>query len=159
MAFIWALSRWHVLWSVGWLDAVGLTGLGDIDWTPRSTLVYPAVCISVGLLAGLLGQGGGFIMVRGGATSAAAGLMGSIGVVRMRADAKTLRKGGRDRCQMPAYAKRTDSLCLPGISDWFSCAPNVTVACNCRPVTHPAAHPLFEDKSQGKSVVTHRLPR
>jgi uncharacterized membrane protein YfcA len=64
MAAIWAVSRWHVLWRVGWQDALGLTSIGDLDWTPRSTLVYPAVCISVGLLAGLLGLGGGFIMVR-----------------------------------------------------------------------------------------------
>lgn len=65
MAGIWWVTRWHVLWRVGWSECLGLNSESHtIPWTPRSTLLYPALCIIVGAVAGLLGLGGGSLMVR-----------------------------------------------------------------------------------------------
>jgi len=34
---------------------------GDIQWTPRATIIYPAICSGAGLCAGLFGIGGGIV--------------------------------------------------------------------------------------------------
>jgi uncharacterized membrane protein YfcA len=34
---------------------------GDVQWTPRSTLLYPALCTFAGLCAGVFGVGGGIV--------------------------------------------------------------------------------------------------
>ncbi len=36
---------------------------GDVQWTPRSTLLYPALCTFAGLCAGVFGVGGGIVKV------------------------------------------------------------------------------------------------
>lgn len=36
---------------------------GDVQWTSRSTLLYPALCTFAGLCAGVFGVGGGIIKV------------------------------------------------------------------------------------------------
>ena len=36
---------------------------GDVQWTERATIIYPAVCSLAGLVAGLFGIGGGVIKV------------------------------------------------------------------------------------------------
>lgn len=38
---------------------------GDVHWTPRSTLLYPALCTFAGLCAGTFGVGGGIVKVGG----------------------------------------------------------------------------------------------
>lgn len=37
---------------------------GDVEWTPGSTLLYPALCSFAGLAAGIFGVGGGIIKAR-----------------------------------------------------------------------------------------------
>merc|ERR1719152_715639 len=34
---------------------------GEVQWTPRNTMVYPMVCALAGLFAGLFGVGGGIV--------------------------------------------------------------------------------------------------
>lgn len=34
---------------------------GDVEWNPRNTLRYPAVCFFAGFFAGLFGVGGGIV--------------------------------------------------------------------------------------------------
>ncbi len=34
---------------------------GDVEWTSRSTLLYPALCSFAGMAAGVFGVGGGII--------------------------------------------------------------------------------------------------
>jgi Sulfite exporter TauE/SafE len=34
---------------------------GDIEWTPRTTLSYPAACSFAGVIAGMFGVGGGIV--------------------------------------------------------------------------------------------------
>ena len=34
---------------------------GEVQWTPRATIVFPAVCSIAGLVAGLFGVGGGVV--------------------------------------------------------------------------------------------------
>ena len=34
---------------------------GEVEWTPRNTVVYPAVCTLAGLVAGMFGVGGGIV--------------------------------------------------------------------------------------------------
>ena len=63
MMLVWAVMRWHVLWRVGWQDLLGMTHCTDIRWTPKSTLIYPAIVITVGVMAGMLGLGGGIVLV------------------------------------------------------------------------------------------------
>lgn len=63
MMIVWAVMRWHVLWRVGWQNVLGLTHSTDIKWTPTSTLTYPAIVITVGVMAGMLGLGGGIVLV------------------------------------------------------------------------------------------------
>lgn len=64
------------------MDALGISSMDDIHWTPYTTLVYPALCTTVGLLAGLLGLGGGVVMVRV-STKATEGLHASACVSRL----------------------------------------------------------------------------
>lgn len=63
MLCVWAVMRWHVLWRVGWQEVLGMTYPTDIKWTPASTLTYPAIVITVGIMAGMLGLGGGIVLV------------------------------------------------------------------------------------------------
>ena len=35
---------------------------GDIHWTIRNSLLIPLICLSAGILAGLLGLGGGMVI-------------------------------------------------------------------------------------------------
>jgi len=63
MMIVWAVMRWHVLWRVGWQNELGLNHPTDIKWTPTSTLTYPAIVITVGVMAGMLGLGGGIVLV------------------------------------------------------------------------------------------------
>lgn len=46
MMVVWALMRWHVLWRVGWQQALCMTHPTDIVWTANSTLTYPAIVIT-----------------------------------------------------------------------------------------------------------------
>ena len=39
---------------------------GDVEWTPASTLLYPALCSFAGVAAGVFGVGGGIIKVGSG---------------------------------------------------------------------------------------------
>jgi hypothetical protein len=42
--------------------AAGIASLeGDVEWTSRSTLLYPALCSFAGMAAGVFGVGGGII--------------------------------------------------------------------------------------------------
>ncbi|CAN0410444.1 unnamed protein product, partial [Hapterophycus canaliculatus] len=36
-------------------------GEGDVEWDPKNTLRYPAVCFFAGFFAGLFGVGGGIV--------------------------------------------------------------------------------------------------
>jgi hypothetical protein len=63
MMIVWALMRWHVLWRVGWQNVLGMTHPTDIAWTATSTLTFPAIVITVGVMAGMLGLGGGIVLV------------------------------------------------------------------------------------------------
>lgn len=36
-------------------------GEGDVEWNPKNTLRYPAVCFFAGFFAGLFGVGGGIV--------------------------------------------------------------------------------------------------
>jgi uncharacterized membrane protein YfcA len=65
MGGVWGLMRLHVLWRMGWQTHLGLTHPTDIPWSPTSTLVYPAIVITVGVMAGMLGLGGGIVLVSG----------------------------------------------------------------------------------------------
>jgi hypothetical protein len=62
MLLVQAGVRRHVLWKAAWKSALGLRDAGDLKWSPRSTLLYPAVCVSAGVIAGLLGLGGGLVL-------------------------------------------------------------------------------------------------
>ena len=62
MLATWAVVRRHVLWKARWRAALGLAAPGDLRWTPRTTALYPAICISAGVIAGLLGLGGGLVL-------------------------------------------------------------------------------------------------
>ena len=42
---------------------------GDIEWTPVTTVTYPAVCSIAGLVAGMFGVGGGIVKVQHPAAS------------------------------------------------------------------------------------------
>jgi hypothetical protein len=57
-----AVARRHVLWKAAWGEALGLADAGNLRWDARGTLIYPAVCISAGVIAGLLGLGGGLVL-------------------------------------------------------------------------------------------------
>ena len=47
----------------GVLDEIKETGQqGDIKWTPKNTLQYPAICVICGIMAGLMGIGGGMVV-------------------------------------------------------------------------------------------------
>ncbi len=37
---------------------------GEVVWTRRATIVYPALCTSAGVVAGMFGVGGGIVKVR-----------------------------------------------------------------------------------------------
>lgn len=63
MMVVWALMRWHVLWRVGWQNVLGMTHPTDIVWTATSTLTFPAIVTTVGVMAGMLGLGGGIVLV------------------------------------------------------------------------------------------------
>lgn len=67
MCLVWAAVRRHVLWCVGWRECLCIAHNGEVNWTPRTTLVYPSICTLIGALAGLLGLGGGTFLVSGGA--------------------------------------------------------------------------------------------
>merc|ERR1712232_513509 len=55
--------RIALLRSVKQKSALGLTALpGDLQWTPRTTAIYPAFAVLAGVLAGLLGIGGGMVL-------------------------------------------------------------------------------------------------
>lgn len=36
-------------------------GEGDVEWNPKNTLRYPAICFFAGFFAGLFGVGGGIV--------------------------------------------------------------------------------------------------
>lgn len=38
----------------------------QVAWTPRNTILYPAICSLAGLVAGMFGVGGGIVKVRQG---------------------------------------------------------------------------------------------
>jgi hypothetical protein len=63
MVVVLLLMRWHVLWHLGWQECLGMHHQGDIHWTRWTTLTYPLAATSVGVIAGLLGLGGGSVMV------------------------------------------------------------------------------------------------
>ncbi len=46
---------------------------GDVEWTPKSTLLYPAICSVAGLVAGMFGVGGGIVKIRSFLSSVAGG--------------------------------------------------------------------------------------
>lgn len=72
----WALTAMVFIWVIGislWMRNVVIekwrlkTRLrykyaeGDVEWTPRNTLVYPALCFFAGFFAGMFGVGGGIV--------------------------------------------------------------------------------------------------
>lgn len=63
MTLVWGVMRWHVMWRVGWQNFLELTHPTDIAWTPSTTLTFPAIVITVGVMAGMLGLGGGIVLV------------------------------------------------------------------------------------------------
>jgi hypothetical protein len=64
MLIIWAGIRYHVLWKGAWRSALGLSQDDpcDLHWDARRTIVYPAFCVAAGVMAGMLGLGGGMVM-------------------------------------------------------------------------------------------------
>lgn len=61
--FFWAIRR-GILKEVQQKAAEGYQRLpGDVDWTPRRSLLYPLLCSIAGLFAGLFGVGGGIVKV------------------------------------------------------------------------------------------------
>ncbi|WIA22636.1 hypothetical protein OEZ86_009614 [Tetradesmus obliquus] len=62
MLLVWGVIRQHVLWKADVKRCLGLKQAGDLKWNRRNTILYPAFCISAGLIAGLLGLGGGLIL-------------------------------------------------------------------------------------------------
>jgi hypothetical protein len=64
MLIISALARYHVLWKTAWRSALGLSQDDpcDLHWDARRTIVYPAFCIIAGMMAGMLGIGGGLVL-------------------------------------------------------------------------------------------------
>lgn len=62
MLFVWAVARHHVLWKAHWKQTLGLRDSGDLKWDNKTTIMYPAICISAGIIAGLLGLGGGLVL-------------------------------------------------------------------------------------------------
>jgi hypothetical protein len=62
MLIIWWVTRHHVLWKAEWKKCLGVVDSGDLKWNRRTTVVYPAVCISAGVIAGMLGLGGGLVL-------------------------------------------------------------------------------------------------
>lgn len=36
----------------------------QVTWTPRTTVLYPAICSLAGLVAGMFGVGGGIVKVQ-----------------------------------------------------------------------------------------------
>lgn len=63
MLLVLVVVRWHVLWRLSWLECLNLANECEIAWTHANTLSFPAICIFVGVVAGLLGMGGGSVMV------------------------------------------------------------------------------------------------
>uniref|UniRef100_A0A383WPS0 Membrane transporter protein n=1 Tax=Tetradesmus obliquus TaxID=3088 RepID=A0A383WPS0_TETOB len=62
MLLVWGVIRQHVLWKADVKRCLGIKQAGDLKWNRRNTIMYPAFCISAGLIAGLLGLGGGLIL-------------------------------------------------------------------------------------------------
>jgi hypothetical protein len=58
MVLVWAVVRCHVLWKHAWKTVLSLKEAGDLKWDNCSTVVFPAVCITAGIIAGMLGLGG-----------------------------------------------------------------------------------------------------
>jgi hypothetical protein len=58
MVLVWAVVRCHVLWKQAWKKVLSLKEVGDLKWDERSTVVFPAMCITAGIIAGMLGLGG-----------------------------------------------------------------------------------------------------
>jgi hypothetical protein len=58
MVLVWAVVRCHVLWKQTWKKLLSLKEAGDLKWDERSTVVFPALCITAGVIAGMLGLGG-----------------------------------------------------------------------------------------------------
>lgn len=56
-------------------------GEGDVEWNPKNTLRYPAVCFFAGFFAGLFGVGGGIVkgplMLEMGERGVLGGVLGS----------------------------------------------------------------------------------
>jgi len=117
MVLTWAVTRHHVLWKASWKGVLGLRDSGDLNWTSRSTVIYPAVCISAGVIAGLLGLGGGLVLTP---------LMLELGVNPAVSAASTQVRG----VLLVAW------WCEWAGAYFFSLAPPVRVACACRLIAH-----------------------
>ncbi len=48
-------------WLKQWLKQAGCALAGTVHWTPKTTLLYPAIVTLAGLIAGMFGVGGGII--------------------------------------------------------------------------------------------------
>lgn len=57
MFIVWGVARQHVLWKGAWKSFLGMKEAGDLKWDPRTTIFYPGMCISAGIIAGMLGLG------------------------------------------------------------------------------------------------------
>lgn len=50
------MERWRLKSRLGYRYVEG-----DVEWDPRNTLRYPAICFFAGFFAGLFGVGGGIV--------------------------------------------------------------------------------------------------
>jgi len=55
---IWYMARRHVLRNQRLKDEAEIDDIdGVIKWTPKNTVIFPLICTSAGLIAGVFGQG------------------------------------------------------------------------------------------------------
>jgi len=58
---LFAVARWDVLRKARVKKAAQIDWTGEMRWSRRNTLLYPAICIGAGLVAGVFGLGGGIV--------------------------------------------------------------------------------------------------
>jgi hypothetical protein len=57
------MSSTQLQQQLGWQNFLELTHPTDIAWTPSTARSSPAIVITVGVMAGMLGLGGGIVLV------------------------------------------------------------------------------------------------
>ena len=152
MLLVGAAARRHTLWKAGWKRLLGLKGPGDVKWDAKTTLVYPSVCILAGVIAGLLGLGGGLVLaplmlelgvnpsVSAASTQVRTGEVGCVWACEGAACGMPLPTWGCVTHTPPEYVRWAGRVCGAGPAGLL--APHVC----CRPPATPAGILLTNKK-------------